>query len=109
MRLLGSSYKKADLLEQLKEDQPVLLSWQDEGKCVVCRACELACSFHHTGQYNPACSSIRIQLDRNNGTLQISLLATCDLCEGVKDGPMCIQACAHGALEFDIISAVKTG
>ncbi len=29
-------------------------------KCTACRECELACSFSHTGEFNPALSRIRV-------------------------------------------------
>lgn len=85
----------------------VLESWDDLGPCAACRACEVVCSFHHTGQCDPAASSIRIALNRSNGSLRITLLATCDRCAGEADGPLCVRSCALGALTKEHILGIS--
>ncbi|WP_199718827.1 MULTISPECIES: 4Fe-4S binding protein [unclassified Petrotoga] len=32
----------------------------DQAKCTGCRACEYACSFEHTGKFNPLDSRIKV-------------------------------------------------
>ena len=67
--------------------------------CTGCRSCELACSYHHTGTFSPATSSIQINgLDKipfltmsfnkqeNNGHLP------CDGCNGLAE-PLCVKYC----------------
>ena len=67
--------------------------------CGGCRTCELACSFKHTGEFNPSVSSIRI-IEKEDG------LGFCvgltekrgerrQICDGCIDmvEPMCLQYC----------------
>lgn len=71
----------------------------DMPNCGGCRTCEIACSFHHNEEFNPATSSIKI-LDKTNEPGFIVLLVeerdhesmACDLCEGIEI-PLCMQYC----------------
>jgi carbon-monoxide dehydrogenase iron sulfur subunit len=69
----------------------------DLEKCCVCRSCELACSFHHHKRFDPSCSSIRVHREDGKGTLEISLISTCDGCSGEKL-PWCVRFCSSGCL-----------
>jgi Fe-S-cluster-containing hydrogenase component 2 len=73
-------------------------TWQDPGSCTACRACELVCSLHLTGCCDPEASSIRVDLDRSDGSVCITWLPTCNLCEGEANGPLCVRLCTPGAL-----------
>ena len=65
--------------------------------CTACRACELACHFHHKSSMGTSCSSIDIQLNADNGDLNIGIDNTCDSCMG-EDEPLCVAFCILGAL-----------
>lgn len=67
--------------------------------CGGCRTCELACSFHHREEFNPAISSLEI-LERPDGPGYLVSLKeedersslACDRCEGLET-PLCVQYC----------------
>ncbi len=67
--------------------------------CGGCRTCELACSFHHRGAFNPVLSSLKI-LERTDGPGYLVSLKdeaegsglACDRCEGLEV-PLCVQYC----------------
>lgn len=67
--------------------------------CGGCRTCELACSFHHRGEFTPAISSLKI-LEKSGGPGYLVVLKeesdrrgpACDRCEGL-DIPLCVQYC----------------
>ena len=63
--------------------------------CVGCRACELACSYHHKRCFNPKYSSIRINFTDNYDT-SITILNTCDCTKK----PLCVQLCPTHAIEL---------
>jgi Fe-S-cluster-containing hydrogenase component 2 len=67
-------------------------------KCKDCCICELACSFHHMGEFLPEYASIRIYSDRNGG-LDVTILSTCDLCTKEKL-PLCMEFCPSGAIKL---------
>jgi len=59
----------------------------------------MACSFHHTGEYNPSLSSIRILEKENVAGFLVLLLEedgadgfACDGCLGL-DQPLCLEVC----------------
>jgi Fe-S-cluster-containing dehydrogenase component len=72
----------------------------DLEKCCACRCCELACSFHHHKRFDPSCSSIRVHREDGKGTLEISLISTCDGCAGERF-PWCVRFCSSGCLQLE--------
>ena len=60
----------------------------DAKKCVGCRTCELVCGYHHSGQFNPELSSIKINFDYNFN-LSITVAEDCNCSEE----PMCMTFC----------------
>ena len=78
------------------------VTWDDPRRCTGCRACELACSFHHSGLFQPERSSIKIMRDDSTGRIQITLDATCDLCQDAST-PLCVLYCAPRALTQRIV------
>lgn len=69
--------------------------------CTACRACELACHFHHSGRFGTFRNSIHIQFDADVGDVKILFDNTCDACLGEKE-PLCAHFCALGALSFHL-------
>jgi Fe-S-cluster-containing dehydrogenase component len=65
--------------------------------CTACRACELACHFHHSGRFGTSRSSIQIQFDADVGDITILFDETCDACLGETE-PLCVHFCAPQAL-----------
>ena len=71
----------------------------DMASCGGCRTCELACSFHHTKEFNPSVSSLKV-LARDEGPGYQVLLVTesggasraCDGCKNL-DVPLCMEYC----------------
>jgi len=71
----------------------------DMPSCGGCRTCELACSFHHTGEFVPAASSLKI-IEEEEGPGYFVYLReegegsgfACDGCEGL-DIPLCVEYC----------------
>ena len=66
----------------------------DVDKCTGCRQCELVCSMHNLGEFNPRRANIRVM---KNKTMDLHLVAWgtgCVLCQE------CVAACLPGALEF---------
>ena len=67
--------------------------------CGGCRTCEMACSFHHKGEFIPSASSIKI-LDRQHAPGFEVFLAeksdagavACDECRGLGV-PLCLEYC----------------
>lgn len=71
----------------------------DMPSCGGCRTCELACSYHHSGKFNYAYSSIRVIDKENEEGFRIELVEkrdgdrfACDACEGLKI-PACVEYC----------------
>ncbi|MEA1960448.1 MAG: 4Fe-4S dicluster domain-containing protein [Bacillota bacterium] len=60
-------------------------------KCTGCRTCELVCSFHHTGEFNPARSRISVVSFEKVG---FSFPAVCQQCTVAA----CMQVCPVGAI-----------
>lgn len=94
-------------------------------QCTGCRACETACSFHYTNQYDPAVSRIQV-LSQQDICLSVpSLCMHCDdapcaaACpeealyregelesivlkeENCTGCGLCVEACPYGAMHFD--------
>ncbi len=83
---------------------------QDMPTCGGCRTCEMVCSYHHTGEYNPSVSSIRI-LEKESGAGYFVVLLedkspegfACDQCRGLVR-PLCVKVCRE---EKDLAAILK--
>ncbi len=62
--------------------------------CTGCRLCELACSAHHYGVFNPSLSRVEV-VKRDEASLDVP--AVCLQCSK----PVCVDACTTGALHRD--------
>jgi len=67
--------------------------------CGGCGTCELACSLHHTGEFSPAVSSLKVLAREEGQGYHIILLTqsdgqslACDSCKGL-DVPLCLDYC----------------
>lgn len=78
------------------------MAFFDMPSCGGCRTCEMACSFHHQDEFNPAIASIkiinkegdvpfRVWLAREGETLSREEIP-CDGCKGLEE-PLCLQFC----------------
>ena len=71
----------------------------DMSACGGCRTCEIACSYHHTGEFNPSISSLKV-LDKEDGAGYNVLLLekdegqskACDGCQELEE-PLCMEYC----------------
>jgi Fe-S-cluster-containing dehydrogenase component len=69
----------------------------DTRLCTACRACELACHFHHTGHFGTFQRSLRIEYLADEGAVTITFEDTCDRCQE-EAAPLCARFCAPGAI-----------
>jgi len=69
-------------------------------KCYACKTCELACSYHHTGAFQPAKSSISVERDHIEGEWTWILNNTCDMCENETE-PLCVKFCFYDAITIE--------
>ena len=80
----------------------------DSAKCTGCRACEIACSYHHGKLFSFRLASLRIQRVEREGKISILLYEDltkkergkrfpCDLCAD-EPVPMCVKYCVPGAI-----------
>jgi Fe-S-cluster-containing hydrogenase component 2 len=83
---------------------------QEMPTCGGCRTCEMLCSFHHTGEYNPSVSSIRILEKEGEAGYSVLLVEkagpekfACDLCRGLAR-PLCVKVCRE---ENDLAAILK--
>ena len=60
-------------------------------KCTGCRSCELACSFRHFGEFNPAKSNIHVSIFTENAFFLPMMCTQCDK-------PFCKEVCPTGAI-----------
>jgi anaerobic carbon-monoxide dehydrogenase iron sulfur subunit len=70
---------------------PKALSINQE-KCTGCRACEIACSFKHHGEFNPTKSNIHVSIYAEEASF---VPLTCTQCTV----PLCKEVCPTGALQ----------
>lgn len=71
----------------------------DLQECTACRACVLACHFHHTSGFGTIESSIDIYYDGENSDLEIKINSTCDNCFD-EEYPLCVNACIPRAIRI---------
>ncbi len=71
----------------------------DMPTCGACRTCEMACSYHHRGIFNPSMSSIKIKDKEMGKGFSVEIVGigdetriACDGCDG-RDGPLCLVFC----------------
>jgi len=70
--------------------------------CGDCRTCEIACCYHHTGEFSYSPSSFRVK-EKPDGTGYLIFVSeknegtevACDGCEGVNV-PLCVEVCEEG-------------
>jgi Fe-S-cluster-containing hydrogenase component 2 len=67
--------------------------------CTGCRSCELSCSYHHSGTFRPAISSVRVSERINELSYSLTIFESernghraCDLCRGLAE-PLCVKYC----------------
>jgi len=70
----------------------------------------MLCSFHHTGEYNPSVSSIKIMEKENGAGYFVWLIEksgpegfACDQCLGLTR-PLCVKVCRE---ENDLVGILK--
>lgn len=79
-------------------------------ECGGCRTCEIACSFHHTGEFKPSMSSIQIEEKGTIGGYEVVLIEKSDgnhlACDGCKDleMPLCAEYCKEPEILKNIIN-----
>lgn len=82
-------------------------------RCIGCRACEIACSYHHRKVFNPKISSLEIRMKGKREDIDVVVYEDfskqnvphipCDRCEGEKE-PLCIKYCAANAIQIMVQS-----
>lgn len=60
-------------------------------KCIGCRLCELACSGHKDGQFNPSLARLQV-FSRYRADALVNEIKLCDRCLN------CVEACPVGAI-----------
>jgi len=71
----------------------------DMPTCGGCSTCELACAFHHTGEFNPSISSLKVIAKEEGSGFEIQISEENDgkhlACDGCKnlDVPLCMEYC----------------
>lgn len=90
-------YKRPDSLE---EDLMTKGLQIDPIKCTSCLQCELACSNHHEGVFNPALSRIKV-FEFEHGRRSIPY--TCTQC----DEAWCLKACPTDAISINEKTGAK--
>lgn len=63
----------------------------NQEKCTACRRCELTCSFHKTGEFNPASSRVTVAIFPE---VDFYMPITCQQCEDA----LCQKACPAAAI-----------
>jgi Fe-S-cluster-containing dehydrogenase component len=69
----------------------------DTDACTACRACELACHYHHTGQFGTSANSVHVDYRGDTSQLVIAFDDTCDSCYD-EPRPLCAEFCVPGAI-----------
>jgi Fe-S-cluster-containing hydrogenase component 2 len=72
----------------------------DPGKCTGCLQCEMACSYEHTGAFNPSRSFIKVFTFHHEGRFAPY---TCTQC----DEAWCMHACPVEAISIDHSTGAK--
>ena len=69
-----------------------------EENCYGCKMCEMACSFHHTGRFSLAHSSLSVRMSHDKTRVSFILDSSCDFCKN-EEIPFCVNYCQYGALK----------
>lgn len=72
----------------------------DPGKCTGCLQCEMACSYEHTGAFNPSKSRIKVFDFEHEGR---KVPYTCTQCADA----WCLNACPVDAITLDLSTGAK--
>ena len=73
---------------------------KDTEKCTGCRACELACSYHHRQLFSPSIASIRIQRGKTDGKVNILLYQRAEKGHMACNCPEGKEACVNFCTEI---------
>ena len=82
--------------------------------CGACRTCEMVCSYHHTGEFNPHRSSLKIVENPEGPGFLVRLLEeTCPeglACDGCLDleTPLCLEYCREAEDLKAILARFRT-
>ena len=85
-----------------------------EEKCVGCRACEIACSYHHRKVFDPEISSIEIYMEGKEQSIAAVIHReeggnnhlACNQCGGETE-PLCSKYCDWDAVQ--VVQRAKGG
>jgi Fe-S-cluster-containing dehydrogenase component len=80
----------------------------DNKRCINCRTCELACSFHHKKSFDPSIASLKIRGETSEVDISILFFddmtrverhkrVPCDHCKS-EILPFCVKYCPVGAI-----------
>jgi Fe-S-cluster-containing hydrogenase component 2 len=82
----------------------------DVHKCIGCRTCEVACSYHHRRVFNPKMASLKVRMSGEWPGISIALYQDlppqemenrlpCDYCQG-ESIALCEKYCPVGAIKL---------
>ena len=72
-------------------------------RCTACRACELACSMKHRGEFNPSRSRIQVNVFLEDA---LYIPTACTQCDAAKRHHVIIGASAAGLAALEAIRSV---
>ena len=81
-------------------------------RCTGCRACEIACTFHHRGEFGRHGGSLEVRRDADSGKIELVYFLeadtsrpACDLCNS-ENTARCVEFCSAQAIT---LTAAPTG
>ncbi len=83
------------------ESSPAAVITVDSSRCSGCRACEVACSLHHTGLMSVEASSIKVSRSNQTAAIEWEILSTCDMCD-TEEQPLCQSYCDFEAVQVGV-------
>jgi Fe-S-cluster-containing dehydrogenase component len=89
----------------------------DAQKCTGCRACEIACSYHHKHVFNPRIASLEIRISEKWPSISVLLYEDmtnenrkkripCDFCKNEQIA-LCMKYCPVGAIKLNDIGDIS--